>query len=427
MHIYNSFIGGPFSSVAGSGTQQSDQLANPAVVTFPHGMLNTQQQPQNVPTPQNIATAGSHQTFYAPGASLPSQHPAVSDFFPSQDSQTVAPNGVPDKEQSHHNNAFPLGNVAEMKLGSDTGVPYANIKRFTDPGEEGYGIRATSCEVAVIDNDSLTSQERTVVAAPQGHNNASSSFPHLDMGKLSEKDRLALQSKLLKDSDDIILEFADLIHDTITSIASRVSVMQLSNRLNNLGSYRPTRNPKPLLQNQLDEIKRAEDVEKVFCVLGDYYSFFNYGIIEKIVSWFGTLEDKKRLEAYKEHFKIFCKRRTFECPSNIFGNPADEGKTNLVMKVEESWNPTDGCSLENVLRLRNSLGKILEVESDMLYLCQIDKGCVELLFQVPSFVEEDIFPLSMEQQRALASIGVPRLTCGRYSYFQVCPRVKFHW
>ena len=205
-----------------------------------------------------------------------------------------------------------------------------------------------------------------------------------------------------------------------------IGTRELSNRLNSLGSYRPTRKPTPLLRNQLDEIMRAECVENVFCILGNYYSFFNYGLIEKIISWFGTQEDKKRLKAYTEHFKRFCKRRTFECPSKIFGHPVNEGKTNLVVKVEESWDPKVGCSLENVLRLCNSLGEILEVESETLYLYQIDEGCVELLFQVPSFVEEDIFPLSMEQQHALASIGVPRLTCVRYSYFQVCLRVKHH-
>ena len=265
---------------------------------------------------------------------------------------------------------------------------------------------------------SVIASDREVLV-PRDQRDTSSSFPYLDVGKLSKRDRLALQSKLLKDSDDIISEFGDLIHYMINSIvASRVSVMKLRTRLSSLGAYRPTRDPVPLLRNQLNEIKRAEDVEEVFSILDDYYSFFNYGIIEKIISWFGTQEDKERLEAYTDHFKRFCKRRTFECPSNIFGHAVDKGKTNLVVKVEESWDPSDGCSLESVLRLCNSLAEILGVESETLYLCRIDKGCVELLFQVPAFVEEDVFPLSVEQERSLASIGVARLTCESYSYVQ---------
>ena len=257
------------------------------------------------------------------------------------------------------------------------------------------------------------------VLVPQDQKDTSSCFPYLDMEKLSKGDRLTLQGKLLKDSDDIISEFSNLNDCTINSlVASNVSVMKLHNRLSTLGAYRPTRDAVPLLRNQLDEIKRAKDVEEVFSILVDYYSFFNYGIIEKIIGWFGTQEDKERLETYTDHFKRFCKRRTFECPPDIFGRAVNEGKTNLVVKVEESWDPSDGCSLEVVLRLRNCLAEILGVESETLYLCQIDNGCVELLFQVPSFVEEDIFPLSLEQERSLLPVGVTRLTCGSYSYLQ---------
>ena len=93
----------------------------------------------------------------------------------------------------------------------------------------------------------------------------------------------------------------------------------------------------------------------MFYILDKYYSFYNYGIIEKIIGWFGTPEDKERLQIYTENFKRFCKRRTFECPPDIFG-PIDKGKTNLVIKVEESWDPREECTLETTLRLHNFIG-----------------------------------------------------------------------
>ena len=68
--------------------------------------------------------------------------------------------------------------------------------------------------------------------------------------------------------------------------------------------------------------------------------------------------------------------------------------------------------------LARLIGDILRVEPSTLYLCRIDDGCIELLFQVPPFVEEDIFPLSMEQERSLTSVGVIKLTCGNYSFPQ---------
>ena len=256
------------------------------------------------------------------------------------------------------------------------------------------------------------------VLVPHGQNVTSSNFPHLDLRKLSEQDKLALQCKLLRDSDNIMDEFNDLTHYTIKSIVSScVSVKEIHTRLSGLGAYKPIHKKDPLLRDKLDEIERAENVENVFNILHNYYSLFNYHIIEKLIDWFGTPEDKKRLQTYTEHFETFCKRMTFECPPDIFGRVM-KGKTDIVVKVEESWGPAKGCPLETVLRLRNCLGDILGVEPSTLYLCRIDEGCVELLFQVPSFVGEDIFPLSIEQERSLTSVGVIRLTCGSYIFPQ---------
>ena len=253
---------------------------------------------------------------------------------------------------------------------------------------------------------------------------------YFDIRKLSEQEKLGLQCRLLQDSDKIMDEFSDLTHYTIESIASScVSVKELHTHLSGLGAYKPIHEQVPLLRDQLNEIKRAENVKDVFNILHDYYSFFNYHIIEKLIGWFGTPEDKKRLETYMKNFERFCKRMTFECPPDIFGS-VNKGKTSLVVKVEESWGPAKGCPLETVIRLRNTLGDILGVEPSTLYLCRIDEGCVELMFQVPSFIE-DIFPLSINQEKSLTSIRVTRLTCVNYSFShppEVCLyRVQNHF
>ena len=54
---------------------------------------------------------------------------------------------------------------------------------------------------------------------------------------------------------------------------------------------------------------------------------------------------------------------------------------------------------------------------------------MQLIFQVPSFVKQEIFPLSSEQERALAAEGVIRLTCGDYQFaVKVCSYlVHIYW
>ena len=67
----------------------------------------------------------------------------------------------------------------------------------------------------------------SVRGSVQGQNSTFSRFPYLDMQKLSVLEKLALECKLLRDSDKIMSEFSDLTHYTIESIASRcVSVRE---------------------------------------------------------------------------------------------------------------------------------------------------------------------------------------------------------
>ena len=89
------------------------------------------------------------------------------------------------------------------------------------------------------------------------------------------------------------------------------------------------------------------------------------------------------------------------------------------MKTEDNWDPDkkiQGRVLDWVLQLQQQLAEILEVETETINICRIDKRCVELLITVPSFVEEDIFPLSVEQEKSLLDIEVAELTCGYYTF-----------
>ena len=68
------------------------------------------------------------------------------------------------------------------------------------------------------------------------------------------------------------------------------------------------------------------------------------------------------------------------------------------------------------------LSKIFCVSpQSVLRLCKVEEGCLQLIFQIPSFVQQEIFPLSFEQEEALAAADVIRLTCGEYKFsVKVC-------
>ena len=54
----------------------------------------------------------------------------------------------------------------------------------------------------------------------------------------------------------------------------------------------------------------------------------------------------------------------------------------------------------------------------------MEEGCFQVMFQVPSFVQQEIFPLSSEQERALVAEKVIKLTCGDYEFVaKVCAEI----
>ena len=51
-----------------------------------------------------------------------------------------------------------------------------------------------------------------------------------------------------------------------------------------------------------------------------------------------------------------------------------------------------------------------------MHLCRVEKGCIQLIFQVPSIVQQQISPLSRKQEEILNAEGVIKLTCADYHF-----------
>ena len=55
-----------------------------------------------------------------------------------------------------------------------------------------------------------------------------------------------------------------------------------------------------LLRKQRRRLNESESIEKVWQIISDYFSFFNYELIKIIAFNLGTEEDKKKVESYEE-------------------------------------------------------------------------------------------------------------------------------
>ena len=168
----------------------------------------------------------------------------------------------------------------------------------------------------------------------------------------------------------------------------------------------------PAFHFRLKELTSANTIYEVFLVLNDYFSFFNYHIIEHIIKALGTEEDKAKLQKYKEDFDQYAKRRIFECLPE-FGPVIDADHADIIVKVDSQY---DNYTVAQIEGLCHKLSEVLKVSQGILRLCRIDKGCFQLMFQVPSSIKCEMLPLSREQEWSLADMGVIRLTCGEYQF-----------
>ena len=245
-------------------------------------------------------------------------------------------------------------------------------------------------------------------------------FPHLNTGGLTPEEKERLKIRLCVESEDILRKFWHLHSSVYESLRQRdISVDRLVAHLLSLGAFDPVSkgSQKPVLQTFEQELQNAGSIEKVFWVIKDYSSFFNYHVIEHIVVELGTKQDKFELQNYKKEFSEYSKRRIYEC-SQVYGPISKVGHADLVLKVDSVY---ERFTVKELKKFEYRISRTLHVSPQkVLRLCRVEEGCLQLIFQIPSFVQQETFPLSSEQESALAAVGVIRLTCGDYEFL---PRV----
>ena len=228
---------------------------------------------------------------------------------------------------------------------------------------------------------------------------------------LTSDEQEILRGKLLDEFEKITMCFSHLMSETCKSLIERgVTVLELVRVLIYLGAFQPSVGQKPVLEEKLENLRKAERIDDVFYILRHYVSFFNYNIIEHVINELGSAEDCERLRTYKAELDEYSKRSVFECPSYSIFQP---DHADLVMKIEGTLE----YNVKQLETFKARVSSIIHLSKYTLRLCSVEKGCLELQFQIPHFVEETIFPLSQDQQEALREQGVKKLMCGDQCYF----------
>ena len=237
-------------------------------------------------------------------------------------------------------------------------------------------------------------------------------FPKL--GELTDTQQEDFRERLAFESQEIMLQFQTLVSKTMESlIKQNVSLDRLVAHIMTLGAFDPVyiKPQLPLFQDRHNELKAADTIPKIFLVIYGYISFFDYDVIEHIINVLGTDEDEVNLQSYKNKFDHYVRRRIYQCGPHL---ESEMDHPNISVKLDSRYDNYTGAEIKRFCR---KLSETLHVSSKgVMLLCRVEKGCIQLTFQVPSFVQWKTFPLSKEQEKDLAAIGVMKLTCGEYQF-----------
>ena len=148
------------------------------------------------------------------------------------------------------------------------------------------------------------------------------------------------------------------------------------------------------------EIKNAKTIRDIVIALSDYISFFNYDIMERIVTKYAP-SDEPLLKQYLTDFKAYCDRNVFEVPPTAFYH-GDKVETESCFALK--YSADHPVSLNQVKSIQIQIAAVLQIDACNLRLLLIEDGCVLLVFTI----SKELLPLSTKQEDSLNAMGLRR-------------------
>lgn len=261
-------------------------------------------------------------------------------------------------------------------------------------------------------------------------------LPHVDTTDLTETHQIIRKGRLYLEYKQICDKFTSLKSAILKSLSDRrVPVESVSRLLEGVGTFQPPQEHTSLFANQITVIKEAKKLDSLFKFVSAYSSFFNYSLLEQVVSKLGTENDKTEMHRYKVEFAEYSKRNLFECPSYLPTTSESSQLNTLVLRVDKDYSKLSISQIDHFTDWLCSV--FLIMRSSILLSSAVKKeGChvelvyprlseeIELCFHVPSFVRDELLPVSGEQQDMLRSGGVLGVSSGDFQQNMVS--VKDH-
>ena len=174
---------------------------------------------------------------------------------------------------------------------------------------------------------------------------------------------------------------------------------------------------KVLPESEISTPCQSLDLIEVFKTVHKNCSWFNHLLLSQIIDAYCGNDEKLRqsYERFCAHLRMYCKARIKKFPFKIWFGVIRKGCALMVLKVDREWESIQIEQLEEVIL---NLACILKVRRHTLHLYSIENGCVQLTLTIPSYISEELFPLTTEEEMNLMEMGVTDLQCGSYHFSQ---------
>ena len=208
---------------------------------------------------------------------------------------------------------------------------------------------------------------------------------------------------------DMQRSFAAVVTKTMKSLESTITTEQFAATLLALGAYEPaTKKEQALLDDHEDVMFDAKSISCIYKVIRHYMSFFNPELLGYIIEMHGTQANRVDFEEYMSKLNAFC--QSIVVPPVNFSSEEQLQSTEIRQEVRIKLDLSDR-RLQCLRDVKSSIAKILGVEKVVLFMNSVVEGSIEIIFLVPQFVVQSLFPLSDAHVKAISSqIGAFKLT-----------------
>ena len=209
--------------------------------------------------------------------------------------------------------------------------------------------------------------------------------------------------------DDLQRSFGVVVSKTMKSLELRVTTEQFALSLLALGAYEPViKKEQAVLEDHEDEIFNAETIPGIYRIIRPYMSFFNPELLAYIIETHGTQANRDDFKEYMSKLNSFC--QGIIVPPMKFSSQDQLLSVEKREKLKIKLNLSDR-RLQRFRDVKSAIAKILGVKTVVLYMESVEEGSIEVIFLVPQFVVQHLFPLSDVQVKAISdTLGAFNLT-----------------